>query len=138
MNQAEQDVLGTDIAVPQLQRFTQRQLQHLPGMRSKRNVAVRRRIPLTDHLFDLLAGIVQRHTLRGQRLCGDALTLTNQAEQQMLGTDVVVLEGTSFFLSQHDHAPGTVCKPFEHACPSTLISPSTLYRFTMTFIPTRM
>ena len=52
----------------------------------------------------------------------------------MLGTDVVVLEGTSFFLRQHDHAPRTVGKPFEHACPSTLVSPSTLYRFAMTFV----
>ena len=52
----------------------------------------------------------------------------------MLGTDVVVLEGTSFFLRQHDHAPCTVGKPFEHACPSTLVSPSTLYRFAVTFV----
>ena len=63
MNQTEQDMLGADIAVPQLQRLTQRQLQHLPGMRGEGNVAVRRGIPLTDHLFDLFAGVIQGHTL---------------------------------------------------------------------------
>ncbi len=135
VNQAEQNVLGADIAVPQLQRLTQRQLQHLPGMRSEGNVAVWRCVPLADHLHDLLAGVLQSHALRGQCLGRDALALANQAKQQMLGTDVVVLEGTSFFLRQHDHAPRTVCKPFEHACPSTLDNPTTLYRFAMTFIP---
>ena len=40
-----------------------RTLQHLPGMRSEGNVAVRRGIPLTDHLFDLFAGVIQGHTL---------------------------------------------------------------------------
>ena len=63
MNQTEQDMLGADIAVPQLQRLTQRQLQHLPGMRGEGNVAVRRGIPLADHLFDLFAGVIQGHTL---------------------------------------------------------------------------
>ena len=104
-------------------------------MRGEGNVAVRRRISLADHLFDLLAGVVQGHALRGQCLGGNAFTLTNQAQQQMLGADVVVLEGPSFFLRQHNHASRTVGKPFEHACPSTLVSPSTLYRFAVTFIP---
>ena len=61
-------------------------------MRGEGNVAVRRRISLADHLFDLLAGVVQGHALRGQCLGGNAFTLTNQAQQQMLGADVVVLE----------------------------------------------
>ena len=126
MNQTEQDMLGADIAVPQLQRLAQTQLQHLLGVRSKGNVPVGGGIAFADHLLDLLAGVVQGHALRGQCLGGNAFTLTNQAQQQMLGADVVVLEGPSFFLRQHNHASRTVGKPFEHACPSISIVHNTL------------
>jgi hypothetical protein len=35
-----------------------------------------------------------------------------------------VLKGPRLFLRQHDHAPCTVGKPFEHACPSSIDIPS--------------
>ncbi|MEE0654873.1 MAG: hypothetical protein UCI02_07255, partial [Bifidobacterium criceti] len=46
----------------------------------------------------------------------------------------VVLEGTSLFLREHDDAPRTVGKPFEHACPSIYGDSTSLYRFLVTFI----
>ena len=54
------------------------------------------------------------------------LSFADQAEQQVFGADVVVLESTRLFLRQHDHAPCTVGKPFEHACPSISIVHTTL------------
>ena len=123
-DQSEQDVLGADVAVAQLQGFTQRKLQHLLGVRGKGDVPVRRRVALADHLFDLLAGGIQLHALRGERLGGHALTFADQAEQQVFGANVVVLKGPRLFLRQHDHAPCTVGKPFEHACPSSIDIPS--------------
>ena len=117
-------MLGADVAVAQLQGFTQRELQHLLGVRGKGDVPVRRRVALADHLFDLLAGGIQLHALRGERLGGHALTFADQAEQQVFGADVVVLKGPRLFLRQHDHAPCTVGKPFEHACPSSIDIPS--------------
>ena len=122
-NQAEQNMLSADVAVAQLQSLTQRELQHLLGMRGKGDVPVRGRVALADHLFDLLAGGVQLHALRGECLGGHALTLSDQAEQQVFGADVVVLESPRLFLRQHDHAPCTVGKPFEHACPSSIDIP---------------
>ena len=116
-------MLRADIAVPQLQRLAQAQFEHLLGVWGEWDVAVGRRIALADHLLNLLACVLQIHALGGERLCGDALALANQAEQQMFGADVVVLQGASLFLRQHDHAPCTVCKPFEHACPSTVVCP---------------
>ena len=116
-------MLGTDIAVPQLQCFTQTQLKHLLGMRREGDMTIGRRIALADHLFDLLAGILQIHAFGGERLGGHAFTFANQAEQQMFGADVIVLKGASFLLRQYDHAPRTVGKPFEHACPSTVVCP---------------
>ena len=123
-DQSEQDVLGADVAVAQLQGFTQRKLQHLLGVRGKGDVPVRRRVALAYHLFDLLAGGIQLHALRGERLGGHALTFADQAEQQVFGANVVVLKGPRLFLRQHDHAPCTVGKPFEHACPSSIDIPS--------------
>ncbi len=40
-DQPEQDVLGADVVVAELQRFAQRQLEHLLGARGERNVARR-------------------------------------------------------------------------------------------------
>ena len=125
-DQAEQDVLGADIAVTELQRLAQTQLQHLLGVRSKGNVPVGGGIAFADHLLDLLAGVVQGHSLGCERLGGDPLTFADQAEQQVFGADVVVLESARLFLRQHDHAPCTVGKPFEHACPSISIVHTTL------------
>ena len=122
-DQAEQDMLGADIAVAELQGLPQAQLQHLLGVRGERDVTVGGRGPLADHLLDLLAGVVQGHALGGQRLGRNALAFANQTQQQVFGADVVVLEGTSLLLRQHDHAPRTVGKPFEHACPSNCDSP---------------
>ena len=117
-------MLGADVAVAQLQGFTQRKLQHLLGVRSKGDVPVRSRVALADHFFNLLAGGIQLHALRGECLGGYTLTFADQAEQQVFGADVVVLKGPRLFLRQHDHAPCTVGKPFEHACPSSIDIPS--------------
>ena len=133
-NQAEQNVFGADVAVPQLQRLAQRKLQHLLGVRSKWDVPIRSGVAFADHFLDLLAGIFEGHALGFQSLGRYAFSLTNQAEQQMLRADVIVLEGTSLFLRQHDHAPRTVGKPFEHASPSMVGNSTSLYRFTVTFI----
>jgi hypothetical protein len=40
-DQAEQDVLGADVVVAELQRLAQRQLQHLLGPRRERDVPAR-------------------------------------------------------------------------------------------------
>ena len=108
----------------QLQGFTQRKLQHLLGVRSKGDVPVRSRVALADHFFNLLAGGIQLHALRGECLGGYTLNLEDPAEKKMFRADVVVLKGPRLFLRQHDHAPCTVGKPFEHACPSSIDIPS--------------
>jgi hypothetical protein len=45
-----------------------------------------------EQLDDLLADLVQVSTQLHQHLCGDAFTLTDESEQDVLGTDVVVAE----------------------------------------------
>ena len=114
-DQAEQDVLGADVVVAELQRLAQRQLQHLLGPRRERDVPARRLLALADDLLDLLADALQGDAEALQRLGGDALALVDQAEQDVLGADVVVVEHPGLFLGQDDHPPRSVGEPLEHA-----------------------
>ncbi len=59
-DQPEQNVLGADVVVPQLQRLPQRELQHLLGPGGERDVPAGGLLSLADDLLDLLP-----HTLQG-------------------------------------------------------------------------
>ena len=119
-DQAEQDVLGADVVVAELQRLAQRQLQHLLGPRRERDVPARRLLALADDLLDLLADALQGDPEGLQGLRGDALTLVDQAEQDVLGADVVVVEHPGLFLGQDDNPPRSVGEPLEHLLHSPL------------------
>ncbi len=74
-DEAEQDVLGPDVVVAELQRLAQRQLEHLLGARREGDVARRRLLALADDLLHLRADGVQRDPEGLERLGCDALTL---------------------------------------------------------------
>ena len=74
-----------------------------------------RLLALADDLLDLGAHGLQRDVEALERLGGDALALVDEAEQDVLGADVVVGEHAGLFLGQHDHPPGSVGEPLEHA-----------------------
>ncbi len=67
-------------------------------------------LTVPNHLFDLLTNGLQRYAELLQRLRRNALTLVDQAEQQMLSADVVVIEHLGFILGQNDHATCTIGK----------------------------
>src|SRR5581483_176195 len=71
---------------------------------------------LPDDLLHLLADTLQRDTQALQRLRGHTLTLMDQAKQNMLRADVVVVEHPSLFLGQDDNPPCSVGEPLEHSC----------------------
>ena len=114
-DQSEQDVLGADVVVTELQRFAERQLENLLGARGERDVTRRRGLALPDDLLDLLTNGFERDVERLQRLGGDALTLMDQAEEDVLRTDVVVVEHPRFFLGEDDHPTCSVGESLEHA-----------------------
>ena len=113
-DQAEQNVLGADVVVAELQRLAEAELEHLLGTGSERDVSRRRLLTLADDLLDLAADTLERDAQRLQRLGGYALTLVNKSQQDVLGPDVVVVEHPRFFLRQDDNPAGTVGKSFEH------------------------
>src|SRR3954468_683605 len=91
-DEAEQDVLGADVVVAELQRLAQRQLQDLLGARGEGDVPGRGLLALADDLLHLLADALQRDAEGLERLRGDTLTLVDQAQEDVLGADVVVVE----------------------------------------------
>ncbi len=103
-DQAEQDVLGPDVVVTELQRLAQRQLEHL--LRSRREGDVTRRgLPaVADDLLHLGAHGLERDAERLECLGGNPFALVDQAEQDVLGPDVVVVEQARFLLGE-DYDP---------------------------------
>jgi hypothetical protein len=118
-DQAKQDVLGADVVVAELQGLPQRELEHLLRARGEGDVPGRRLLSLADDLLDLLPHGLQADPQRLQRLGGYALALVDQAKQDVLRADVVVVERPGLFLRQDHNPPRPVGKPFEHlAAPS--------------------
>ena len=118
-DQAEQDVLGADVVVAELQGLPQRQLEDILGARSDGDVPGGFLLALAGDLPDVLADRLQADPQRLKGLGGDALALADQAEQDVLGADVVVVEHPGLFLSQDHNPPRPVSEPLEH-----LVAPS--------------
>ena len=56
----------------------------------------------------------------------DAVALVDQAEQDVLGADVVVVQQARLLLGEDDHPPGPVGEAFEHARKATEPWPAVL------------
>jgi hypothetical protein len=116
-DEAEEDVLGADVVVAELEGLAQGQLEDLLGAGRERDVPGGRRAALADDLLDLAAHGLQRDAERLEGLGGDAFALVDQPEQDVLGADVVVVEEPSFLLGQYDDPSGSVGEPFEQGEP---------------------
>src|SRR5699024_4047037 len=101
----------------QLEGLAQAQLEHLLRPRGEGDVAGGGLIALADDVADLLAHRVEGHAERLERLGADALVLVDQAQQDVLGADVVVVEQSRLVLCQDDDAAGAIGEAFEHGPP---------------------
>jgi len=116
-DQPEEDVLGADVVVTELQRLAKRQLEDLLGPRREGNVSRRRGPALADDFLDLVTDGLQRDPERLESLGGDAFTFVDQPEQNVLGADVVVVQEPGFLLSEHHDPAGPIGEPFEQGEP---------------------
>ncbi len=116
-DQPEEDVLGADVVVAQLQRLAERKLEDLLGAGGERDVAAGGLGALADDLDDLVADGFQVDAHALERSGGDALALVDQPEEDVLGADVVVVQEPGFLLGEHHHPPGPVGEPLEHSLP---------------------
>ncbi len=127
-DEAEQDVLGADVVVAELEALSERQLKHLLGARRERDMTGGLVGPAPDELLHLQLHVIERDVEALQRAGGDALLLLDEPEEQMLGADVVLVELLGLFLRVDDHAAGLLGEAFEHVRHSYRKRPGTAHR----------
>ena len=113
-HEAEQDVLGADVVVAQAQRLAEGELEDLLGARGERDLPGRHFLAGADDAHDLRAHALHSDVEGLEHASGKPLLLAQQAEQDVLGPDVVVLERSRFFLRENDDLTGPFCKSLEH------------------------
>ncbi len=117
-HEPEQDVLGADVVVAERQRFAQRELEHLLRARRERDLARRDLVALADDARDLRADLFDRDVERLEDARGETFLFAQQAEQDVLGADVVVLERPRLVLREHDDLASPFGESFEHSVTS--------------------
>ena len=113
-HQAEQDVLGADVVVPERERLAQRQLEHLLGAGRERDLAGGDLLTGADDPHHLGADPLDGDVERLQDARGEPLLLAQQPEQDVLGADVVVLQRPGLLLGEDDHLTCAFCESLEH------------------------
>ncbi len=100
-------MLGADVAVIELARFAHRELEHLLRARGIREIGAGRwrGFPLLDRLLDLLLNLVELDAEVLQHGRGDALALADEAEQDVLGAHVFVVEACGFLARHRENLP---------------------------------
>ena len=114
---AEQQVLGGDIVLAELQCFAQGTFQHALGARRERDVASGGGHILVCDALDLLDGFFVTHVQTAQCLGGNAFAFADKAKQQVLGANVGLLQRACLFLCEHEHTAGFVGEFLEHVYP---------------------
>ena len=99
-DQAEQQVLGADVVVVEAARFVDGELDDLLGARRQADFADDRPVAAADDELDRRADLVQLDAHVLENLGGDAVAFADQAEEQVLGADVVVVEALGLFLRE--------------------------------------
>src|SRR5699024_6930940 len=97
--------------------LTEAELEDLLRPRCEGNVSARCLLPLSDDLLDLVAHLFEGDVHGLGSLRCQAFTLVDQAEQNVLGADVVVFEKFRFFLCEDHDAACSVGEPLEHIHP---------------------
>src|SRR5919198_1168555 len=91
-DEAEEDVLGADVVVTELERLTKGQLEDLLRPRREGDVAGRAGATLPDDLLHLSPYGLERDAQRLERLGRHTFPLVDQPEEDVLRADVVVVE----------------------------------------------
>ena len=86
---------------------------NLPGDALVRTVTSGRALNLSRGAF-LCADALDRDVERLEDAGREPLLLAQQAEEDVLGADVVVLQDAGLLLREDDHLPGPFCEALEH------------------------
>jgi hypothetical protein len=100
--------------------WPQCQLQDLLGARRERDLAGGDLLAGADDANDLGADALDGDVEGLEHPRGEALLLAQQPEQDVLGADVVVLQGPRLLLGEDDYLAGSLCESLEHSVSSAL------------------
>ena len=95
-------MLRADVVVAEGERLAQRELEHLLRARRERNLTRGDLVPLADDAGDLRAHLFHGDVERLEHPCGETFLFTQEAEEDVLRADVVVLQRACLVLCQ-DH-----------------------------------
>ena len=114
--QAQEQVLGSDIVVIEIPRFFHRVFENLLGPwrlgQFPHGHHVRARL---NQLLDLKSDLAQIDVQVLENVGSDAGSLLHQAEQDVLGADVFVIEPLRFLIGELHHLAGSVRETFIHS-----------------------
>ena len=111
---AQQQMLGAHVLVPQALGFLGREIQNALALLAQRHFHRRGdALANRDARFDLLANGLDR-AVRAQKAAGQRLVLAHQAEQQMLGLDVRAAVLAGLVPREKDHSSGLLRIAFKH------------------------
>ena len=108
-------MLGADVVVAERERLAQRELEHLLRARRERDLARRDLVALADDARHLGAHLLDGDVEALEHARGEPFLLAQQAEQDVLGADVVVLEGAGLVLGEDDDLSGRSVKRSNNA-----------------------
>ena len=106
-------MLGPDVVVAEAEGLPERQLEDLLRPRGEGDLSRGDFFAGTDDPDDLGSNPLDRDVERLEDPRRQPLFLTQQAEQDVLGPDVVVLERARLFLGQDDHLSCALCESLE-------------------------
>lgn len=113
-DEAEQEVFGVDVVLSEVLRLTQRPLERILRFWRERDRSGRcGLIAPTDHLHDSVTHPIYSDAKRFQHVGAGTALLADQPEQEVLGTDVLVLELVSGRIRLDDRLAGAVCESLE-------------------------
>ncbi len=108
-------MLRADVIVAKRESLSQCELQHLLGARRERDLPRRDLFALADDACHVGPDVLDGDVEGVEHTGGQPLLLTEETEQDVLGADVVVLEGPGLVLREHDDLPCALGESFEHA-----------------------
>src|SRR2546421_9053945 len=113
----------SDIVMIEAASFIDGQLDHLFGTRRQADFTRDEVIPTANYIFDGLTCLLEIDSQSREHFAGHALPLPEQAKQQMLGADVVVVEALRLFLGELHDFSGPLGEPVK-APPPVLVCTS--------------
>src|SRR4029078_4345157 len=121
----EEDVLRPDVVVAERERLAKRELEDLLGARGERDLTRRHLVALADDARDLGAHLLDGDVEALQAPCRKPLLLPQEAQEDVLGPDVVVLQRSGLVLCENDDLSCPLSEPFEQTLESFLADSGT-------------